>query len=247
MPTLAEMRSHQVALGDLVTLAQAELVKLWRALVGADPRDAAAEVRLFIADASAAYGLAAGGMAADWYDELRAAAGVSGAYLATTAGTPSPETVQATLGWGLAPLFPAPTDPYLMGPEPAPDFDAALSRLSGGLQRLVAGADRSTILTNTRRDPTAVRFARHASANACAFCAVMATRGAVYRSEDTAGDKYHTNCHCVAVPVWPGQEVEEAPYVADWRNAYYDATKELGGARDLKAILAQMRETANLR
>jgi predicted component of type VI protein secretion system len=241
VPTLAEVTEHQAALADLTTLAQADLVRLWRSLdLTGDPGNVAGALREHLPDVLAAYGSAAGTLAADFYDNLRAEAAVSGAYTAMVAPTASADVTQNLVGWGVAPLF---------ATEPGSDPALALSRLAGGLQRAVAGADRGTIITNTRFDPTAVRYARHASANACAFCAMLATRQAVYRSEATAGmsEKFHDDCHCVAVPVWPGQEVPEAPYVTAWREAYYGATEKLGGANDTTAILAEMRQTADLR
>ena len=229
MLTLADLAAHRASLEDLTTLAIAELVKFWRSRPE-DPRAAASLARELLNDTSATYGLAAGAMAADWYEELRAEAGAAAAFAAGVE-TPGDTAVQDVAGWGLAPMFNA----------DVPDADAALSRLSGGLQMLVADADRLTIITNARRDPMDVRYARHASANACAFCAMVATRQAVYRSEDTAGSKYHRSCRCIAFPVWPGQEVPEAPYVSQWRDSYYSATEKLGGASDEKSILALMR------
>lgn len=278
MPTLAEVTSHQSALLDLTTLAQSELVKFWRSLDLTDPVAVAVALRELMPDLFAAYGTAAGTLAADFYDELRAQAAVAGVYAATMATLPPSEAAQSLVGWGLAPLFFKDEAEAAMlaeeygvkvDPKPAPNPDLALSRLAGGLQRAVAGADRQTIITNARSDPQAVRYARHASASACAFCALLATRQADYRTKESAvrvtgeidprnpesyplrgprgprklGEKYHDYCHCVAVPVWPGDEVEEAPYVADWREAYYAATEKLGGATKPKAILAEMRQT----
>jgi hypothetical protein len=49
----------------------------------------------------------------------------------------------------------------------------------------------------------------------------------------------------IAVPVW--NAYEEAPYVAEWRQSYYSATEQLGGASDPKAILSLMRKSSGLR
>lgn len=58
----------------------------------------------------------------------------------------------------------------------------------------------------------------------CAFCVMLASRGAVYKSkataertEDNPFQKYHDNCDCVAVPVytskaWPGKDEAESLY-----------------------------------
>ena len=106
---------------------------------------------------------------------------------------------------------------------------------------MVSEGARDTVAESVDQDPAKPLFARHASANACAFCRLVATRGAVYRSAQSAGDghKYHDHCHCVVVPVWDDR-YEPAPYVAGWESAYKSAYKAVGKA-DTKAILAHMR------
>lgn len=65
------------------------------------------------------------------------------------------------------------------------DGEAALQRLAGTMQRAIFGAARATVVENSRLERGAT-WARYASANACAFCAMMATRGAVYSTEGAA-------------------------------------------------------------
>lgn len=265
MPTLAEVEAHRQALDDLTTLATAELVALWRSLDLTVPSEVAAAVRDVLPTLAAGYGLASAGLAADFYEDVRGAAGVAGSFAADLAELAHRERVDALAGWGVAPLFwrddaeaqmLAEDYGVRVEPRPAPDPDKALSRLSGGLQRIVANADRDTIALNAERDPADARWARHASANACAFCALMATRDAVYRSEQSAlrvtearsgkqklGEKYHDHCRCIAVPEWPDAPLERAPYISDWEAAYTAATAELGGANDPKAILSLMRQS----
>lgn len=57
--------------------------------------------------------------------------------------------------------------------------------LQGSAMRAVFDGSRDTMIHNVDRERGA-RWARHASANACGFCRMMATRGAVYRSEEAA-------------------------------------------------------------
>ena len=234
MTTLADLRAHQSAVENVSALAIAELVRFWRSRPD-DPRLAAKQAREVLDDIVATYGLAAGAMAADWYEELRADARVTGPFSAGVQ-TPGRTEVQDIAGWGLAPMF----NPDLQV-DGMPNAESSLSRLSGGTQLLVANAARLTVETNIERDPAGARYARHASANACAFCAMVATRGARYRTAESAGAAYHRNCRCIAFPVWPGQATPEAPYVADWRESYYNATEQLGGANDTSAILKLMR------
>lgn len=60
-----------------------------------------------------------------------------------------------------------------------------IDRLTGPVQRYVNTSARDTLSGNADRE--GVVWARHASANACAFCRMLATRLAVYTSEDAAG------------------------------------------------------------
>lgn len=80
---------------------------------------------------------------------------------------------------------------------------AALERLQGSMTRLVLQPYRDTIL-NTSRDVgqrTRTAVARVPEAGACAFCRMLASRGAVYGSAEKAqstkdGKRFHDNCRC---------------------------------------------------
>lgn len=66
----------------------------------------------------------------------------------------------------------------------------------------------ATILRNAKRDRgRGVRFARVTSGrNTCSFCLMLAGRGAVYWSRETAGafNHWHTHCSCKIVPGYSG-------------------------------------------
>jgi hypothetical protein len=216
----------------LVTLTIADLVAWWRSGDPADAVGTASATREFLPALVDEYSPLASDLAAAFYDEARIDADAAGDYVAVPARSPNRDLVQATTSWAVAPLF---------RDEPNPDL--ALSRLSGGSQKIVSDTARDTVVDSVEGDPAKPSFARHASANACAFCRLVAARGAVYRSARSAGDghKYHDHCHCVVVPVWNGA-YEQAPYVAGWESAYKAAFKAAGGG-DTKAILAHMRQS----
>ncbi len=68
-----------------------------------------------------------------------------------------------------------------------------------------------------------VRFARvPAGGETCPFCLMLASRGAVYYSEETAGanSHYHAHCRCQIVPSWDDAAIEG--YDPD---LYYDMWK----------------------
>lgn len=261
MATLRQVEEHRRAVFDLTTVAMAELVRVWRSLTLDDAAEATRQIKALLPLLIDGYGPAMGALSADWYDDLREAAEVRGRYVARVGDLPADGQVTALAGWAVSPLWQA---------NPAPDL--ALSKLSGGVQRLLADIDRDTTTSNAEADPGKPTWARHASANACAFCAMLATRDGVYLSEAAAtgvvgrgankrhdgsrndnlrkgirargkralGEKYHDHCHCTAVPVWPGQTLERAPYVDEWEQAYIAASRETG---ETKGLLAHMRES----
>ncbi|WP_409430554.1 ADP-ribosyltransferase [Mycobacterium sp. SMC-16] len=104
--------------------------------------------------------------------------------------------------------------------------------------RAVFTASRDTVVANAARE--GIRWARHASANACGFCRMLATRGAVYRSQELA-QKAHDGCHCLAVPDRDGLYVP-APYVAQWLDDYNQARGD--GARAPAQIANAMDKAA---
>lgn len=232
MATPADVAAFRTAQTDVVTLALAELARWWEQLVAALTGDVpVAEIEAFTADLVAAYGDAAALAAADWYEELRAQADAPGRFRAVMAEPAPQDQAAAVARWAIDPLFSA-----------QPDQQAALEHLSGGVQRLVLQPARETIAASVGEDPADARWARvPGRADPCSWCRILASRGAVYESEASAGGldmtSYHGNCGCVATPVWPG---EQEPYDVDRYFEEYSAARAKAGG-DPKAILAQMR------
>lgn len=83
---------------------------------------------------------------------------------------PSAEQITAQTRWGVAPLYTGTGDVAM--------------RLSSVLQQSIFGAQRNTVAENSRL--LNVRYARFARPGACAFCRVLASRGAVYGSSARA-------------------------------------------------------------
>ena len=187
MPAAGEQRQ---ALVDLTTLARADLAGVWTRLAGLSAeatRDALVEILAAIGER---YGSAAAALAADWYDEARAAAGVRGRFRAVPAVGVDPKRWESLAGWGVGPLFAA-----------EPDRAAALTLVDGGLQRTVADRHRLTIVENAVRDPEASGWTRHGSGGSCEFCLILIDRGSVY-TDTTADFVAHDHCNCSAAPAW---------------------------------------------
>ncbi|MDG4801712.1 ADP-ribosyltransferase [Micromonospora sp. WMMD980] len=88
-------------------------------------------------------------------------------------------------------------------------------KAAGMAYRHAADGGRATIQGSVYRDKKALGWARLSDGRPCYFCAMLASRGPVYKSATTAGlrdgvAKYHDKCGCFVVPVydmadpWPG-------------------------------------------
>lgn len=163
------------------------------------------------------YHAMAGQLAASWFEEALP----SSPYVAVTADPIPVERLQKSARWALG-----------------ADGDDALNRLEGSLQRAVFDGSRDTTLLNVER--TGARWARYASANACAFCRLVATRGATYRSSATAGRGYHDHDRCIAVEDRDGT-YEPPDYAQQWEDEYIEA-RRLSDSGDPKQILAAWRQ-----
>lgn len=121
------------------------------------------------------YGTMAATLASDWYDVARLDAGLADDFEPVLAEPPPTSRVDALVRWGSGPLY------------GGAGVDAAGALLAGGMAKLIVNMHRDTIVESSRMDEAAAGWARHASANACAFCRMLATRGAVYWSKESAG------------------------------------------------------------
>jgi hypothetical protein len=116
----------------------------------------------------------------------------------------------------------------------------ALSATLGAGYRLSADAGRATIRNTTARDPNALGYARVTDGRPCAFCAMLASRGPVYKDEHTArvaldGDVYHDKCGCHPEPAyyrdqnWPGRGRE-------FQKLWNESTKGYSGNDAINAF-----------
>ncbi|MEU4772958.1 hypothetical protein [Micromonospora sp. NPDC023644] len=230
MATPAEVAAYRSSQQDVVALARRELAAWWAMLDVSDPRAVVAALEAFLVELVAAYGDLAMTVAADWYDQQREQAQAPGAFRATLPEALPDEQVRAVARWAVGPLF------------GATDSAKALGLASGAVQRLVQQGGRNTLYRNVRRDPSEPRWARvPQGADTCAWCRMLASRGAVYLSRESAGgddNHWHNECDCQPVPVWRGQR---EPYDVDALLQQYNAARSKAGG-DPKAITAQMRE-----
>lgn len=134
---------------------------------------------------------------------------------------------------------------------------AMVSSARAGLRHALDGG-RGTIVKTVNVDDRAIGYVRVTGVKPCAFCAMVASRGAVYKTEMSAemaavgarvrgtrqpGDRYHDGCQCTAKPVYAADDpqlAESERYAALWG----ESTEGLGGKDALNAFRQALAKTA---
>ena len=221
---MATPADHRRDLAELVRIAENDLRIVFRQADTADEvRDALRDV---LPRLVTIYGSAAASLAADWYDDLRDEAGAAGRFRAIPAALVADEgRFDALARWAVSPLYSA-----------APDPEAAFSKAFGGTQRLIADADRETVIGSLRQDPQGAGWRRVTDGKSCAFCQMISGRGAVFSAE-TADFASHDACGCIAVPEY-GNEVREVKAYTPSQRFRSQAARDAHNART-RAWLAE--------
>lgn len=118
------------------------------------------------------------------------------------------------------------------GQTPQAAMQTALVRTSGTVGTLVMEGGRETLLRSTERDPAAPGWARVSSSECCAFCAMLASRGAVF-GEDSGAFEAHDHCACSLEPAYPG--TRPTPNAQAFRDLW-DREAKPAGADALQAF-----------
>jgi hypothetical protein len=93
---------------------------------------------------------------------------------------------------------------------------AAGNRQASAAERIVMDGARGTVWNYANRDRRVIGYIRLSrTGTPCGWCAMLISRGPVYKSEASAeysdGDKYHDNCHCYAEPVYTQAQWQSSP------------------------------------
>ncbi|MGW1015584.1 VG15 protein [Streptomyces niveus] len=169
------------------------------------------------------YGSASVSLAADYYEAERVAAQVTGRFTVPLLNPPPEEQVDNGLRWATKDVWERnPDDPATTAAQLEPlevRLEQAEKKAEAVAQKLVADQGRGVVREAVRQDRQAVAWARAAALGACAFCKLLATRGAVYK-QDTADFRSHDGCHCGVVPVFRGQRFELSDHAREWERLY---------------------------
>lgn len=127
------------------------------------------------------------------------------------------------------------------GKTPQQAMDAAAVRMVGSTQYLALEGGRSVMNQSIEDDERATGWSRVTDNDPCAWCAMLASRGPVYKTAKTAGDprqggnSYHDHCGCQA---WPAFTLNE-PFVGLANRLYDDwlrVTRGTGGRDAVNAF-----------
>lgn len=166
-----------------------ELRTLWDGIKHLETSQIKAILVNAVPDVIDKYGSMSAAVAAEWFEEL----------IGTGARIPDlsrPEAYVASTRWAISPLY-----------SPSPNLTVAFAHLIQASTRHVKDHGRGVIDDSVSRTP-GVYYARvPTGATTCAFCLVMASRGPVYSSRESAryrasdGAKFHAECDCEQVPM----------------------------------------------
>lgn len=171
-----------------------------------------------------------------WLNAMRFVVNTYHAESAATAGAFYRQTRER------ATLSPAPQSLVKVAPLPADDWldkafrysgpgmlsrdtvrpRTALSTTLGTATRIALDGGRTTVIDSTLADPVAVGWYRVTDGSPCAFCALLASRGVVYKDDSFKGSnarfhgpgefKVHNDCGCNVAPAF--SRSEELPDVS---------------------------------
>lgn len=221
---------HRLLQVRISASALRDLLQLWGTV---DPLDLTGTIGQFTQAAAVivrAGRRASSAASSRYYVEFRRMEGVPGMVALTLAPPLPDEAVEGGVrGAGLAGIMNARS----RGLEPQAAARNGFVKVAGSAAGLVLGGGRETLLGAIRSDRQALGWQRVTDSNPCAFCRMIASRGAVFKAEGTADFQAHGHCGCTVEPHFEGS----APLPANerFRQEWDEATQGLKGDEALNA------------
>lgn len=182
---------------------------------------------------TAEYGDAAAEAATLWYEEVRDAARVGGGFTARPAAGAPAAVLEQNVRYAAGQIF-------VGNPE------RALGIIASAIGRHLVNQSRGTIEENVSRDPSGPAYARVPSgAKTCAWCEMLASRGFLYFTAETAGalGQFHDDCDCQIIPQFgPGKPRLEGYDPDVYRDRYMQgrAAAESGDPGEIAAAMRRL-------
>lgn len=226
----SELERFRLANVGLSRLVRAELEDFFGTLNLAKPEAVRDALLAFVPELTAQYGASAAALAADWYEELRAASGAAGSFRATLADPVSAVAVESQVR-------------YIAGHLWTPEPQAILGPLLTATDKYVKQPGRDTMALNARRE--GVSWGRVPTGKkTCSFCLVMASRDAVFSSKMSAGDvkdtgfgdDFHGGCDCQVVRIGSPEDYP-AEYLPDKYKEMYNNAVDSRNDPEVRAFV----------
>lgn len=175
MATASQVAEFRQANQDLTLLAQSQLRDFLSSFrLDGDPVRVRNALLQFFPELVTSYGDVSALLATDFYDMVRDVPPSAASFRAAFAAPVDVAATEGAVRWAVGPLF---------------DLDEPLfvSHILGATQRLVSERGRGSIFESAAGDPIRTGVARVPQGlSTCRFCIMLASRGAVYRSEVSA-------------------------------------------------------------
>lgn len=226
----AELADYWQIIDQINRMAQADFVALWRMLETEDKDTLFRGLRAGVPEIVELYRNAQADAAMVFYNTTQGVAYSRAA--ATAAGRLNEAQLEQMLRYAVF----------------GKGVSSPVGLISGVIQQMVLGGGRDYANEAFARKRSG--WYRAARADACAFCRMLATRGATewgpYTSANAAffkggpsGYQYHKHCRCIPVLA---SEYEVPDYVNEWAETYYKASEQANTTTNFRAILAEMRD-----
>jgi len=176
-----------------------DLLRVWPAFNPADINGSWAKLEpVLVALVQSRFPLSAR-IAATYLPEFRAAEGVAGRIVAAVPDVPLADLVVPNLRY-VGPMNANRLNG--LGVQPSKIARTTLVNIEGELTRQILNGGRRTIVDTVRADRRARGYSRVTDGSPCAFCAMLAGRGAVYNTESSGSFEAHRKCGCTAEPTY---------------------------------------------
>jgi len=183
-----------------------QIIGLWGLLDLRNVISSWPQVRTAIAAIIAEQSQVMGQLGNAYYLQARAAAGILALPPALSVpAAPSPQLIKATLDS---------TGPYsllarIKQGRDVPEAAQVTGAIVGAAAtRLIQNGARTAVLQAVQQDSAAVAWYRVTAADPCGFCAMLASRGPVFRTAQSAGFKAHSRCRCSAAACFSKQDAK---------------------------------------
>jgi hypothetical protein len=198
-------REHRSIISDAASVAADETRGLLEIATRRNDNFAYGLLRENVPEILSTFGTVVGTIDSTYYSNLRELAGVSTLY--------SPELRPVNWAQVAAPI----SGFAIARTRQGLDFDSTLTLIAGNVSAELFNYSRQNVVFNAQRDPTPVRYRRVTRPKACDFCMYMAT-GFEGDGSNESYKNYHTNCGCVDVPIFEGQDFVEPAYYDEFRQ-----------------------------